>query len=319
MSPASLPAPLSGSSVRRPLILGHRGASGYLPENTIEAFALAFEQGADGIECDLVPTRDGELIIRHENWLNGTTNIAKLIEFKDRFREGYSDGLTERGWFSEDFDYSEIQKLRAIERIPKLRPQSALSDEKFLIPRVDELLEQSFLNNKVAVLEVKHGMHFTKAGIDVAGILSKKLIESNWQERGIKIVIESFDAEMLRLLKRNCGEQFSYVFLTEQERLPEGSERIEREYLEEIARDFDGISVDLPMLFDVDSDGAATIDNGIISQARECGLEVYVWTLRSEDAPAGVRDYFGKIAAADLDGIFVDQPDELTAVIGGRA
>lgn len=299
----------------RPLVLGHRGASGYLPENTIEAISLAFDQGSDGIECDLVPTQDGELIVRHENWLDGTTNVREVPEFATRAREGYSDGLTEQGFFSEDFSLAEIKRLRAVERIPKLRPQSARYDGSYLIPSVDELLSRDFLNQQVVVLEVKHGMHFTKQGIDVAGILAAKIQASNWQSRGIKLIIESFDFEMLTLLKRSCGNELKYVFLTEWERLAKGQNEISHDYLEQIASEFHGISVDIPMLFELDESGFPLRPNSVVDRANAVGLETYCWTLRSEDARGSVEDYFGLIASAGLDGIFVDQPDLLRGVV----
>lgn len=301
----------------KPLVLGHRGACGYRPENTIEAFELAFAQGADGVECDLVPTKDGELILRHENWLNGTTDIASRAEFASRSRTGYSDGLTETGWFSEDFDLSELAEVRAIERIPEIRPGSAKFDGQFKIPVIDQLLASSFLDNKTLVIEIKHGMHFTKNGIDVASILAGKLEASNWKERGVKLVIESFDLEMMRLLKAACGGDKKYVFLTEEARLPKGQLGLTSEYLEGLAKEFDGVSLNLPLLLDEDETGCFTVPNGSIDLAHSLGLEVYGWTLRAEDATRSVDEYFAKVAGAGLNGIFVDQPDLLRNIVDG--
>lgn len=301
----------------KPLVLGHRGACGYRPENTIESFELAIAQGADGIECDLVPTKDGELIIRHENWLNGTTDIATRSEFSNLARTGYSDGLTETGWFSEDFLLAELSSVRAIERVPELRPGSAKFDGQFKIPVIDQLLASEFMDNKTLVIEIKHGMHFTKAGIDVAGILAGKLEASNWKDRGIKLVIESFDREMMRLLSKACGPDKKYVFLTEEARLPEGSTGLTKEYLADLAAEFDGVSLDLPLLLDEDETGCFTVSNGSIELARSLGLEVYGWTLRAEDATRSLDEYFAKVAHAGLDGIFVDQPDLLRNIVDG--
>ena len=302
-----------------PLVLGHRGACGYRPENTLESFELAIAQGADGVECDLVPTRDGELIIRHENWLNGTTDIESHSEFAERSRAGYSDGITENGFFSEDFDLVELQQVRAIERLPEIRPGSAKFDGQFKIPTIDQLLAASFMDQKTLVIEVKHGMHFTRKGMDIAGILSKKLAQSDWKARGIKVVIESFDYEMMLLLKSACGADKKYVFLTEQARLPDNQTRISAEYLKQIAGDFDGVSLDLPLLLEPDEAGTNTVSNGTIELARDAGLEVYGWTLKAEDATASVDEYFAKVALAGLDGIFVDQPDLLRSIVDGTA
>ena len=302
-----------------PLVLGHRGACGYRPENTLEAFELAIAQGADGVECDLVPTKDGELILRHENWLNGTTNIESHLDFADRARAGYSDGITENGFFSEDFELQELASVRAKERLPDIRPGSAKFDGQFKIPTIDELLAAPFMDGKVLVIEVKHGMHFTKRGMDIAGILSQKLDASNWKSRGIKIVIESFDHEMLLLLKKACGPDKSYVFLTEQVRLPDNATRLSKTYLEHLAKDFDGVSLDLPLLLELDETGTHTVSNGSIELARAAGLEVYGWTLKAEDATQSVDEYFAKVALVGLDGIFVDQPDLLRSIVDGTA
>jgi glycerophosphoryl diester phosphodiesterase len=303
----------------KPLVFGHRGASGYRPENTIEAFELAISQGADGVECDLVPTKDGELIIRHENWLNGTTNVASLAKFQGTQSTGYSDGLTETGWFSEDYNLHELSELRAIERVPEIRPGSAKFDGQFLIPTIDDLLACSFMDGKTLVIEIKHGMYFMKNGINMATILASKLDGSDWRERGISIVIETFDDKMLELLKDACGPDNKYVFLTELDRLPQGSTRISSEYLESLANRFDGISVDLALALDLDSAGNHTIDNGLIDQAKAAGLLIYGWTLRAEESKASVDEYFGKVAESGLQGIFVDQPDLLRQIVDGLA
>jgi glycerophosphoryl diester phosphodiesterase len=285
----------------------------------LEAFELAISQGADGVECDLVPTRDGELILRHENWLNGTTDIESHSQYADRSRAGYSDGITENGFFSEDFDLAELEPVRAIERLPDIRPGSAKFDGQFKIPTIDQLLAAPFMDQKSLVIEVKHGMHFTTRGMDIAGILSKKLEASNWKARGIKLVIESFDYEMLLLLKAACGADKKYVFLTEQVRLPDNQDRLTASYLAKIAGDFDGVSLDLPLLLETDETGTHTVSNGSIELAKAAGLEVYGWTLKAEDATTSVDEYFAKVALAGLDGIFVDQPDLLRSIVDGTA
>jgi glycerophosphoryl diester phosphodiesterase len=303
----------------KPLVFGHRGASGYRPENTLEAFELAISQGADGVECDLVPTKDGQLIIRHENWLNGTTNVASLAKFQGTESTGYSDGLTETGWFSEDYNLEELSELRATERVPDIRPGSAKFDGQFRIPTIDDLLACSFMNGKTLVIEIKHGMHFMKNGINMASILADKLANSDWKQREISIIIETFDEQMLENLKDACGPDKKYVFLTELDRLPKGTTRMSSEYLESLANRFDGISVDLALALDLDSTGNHTIDNGLIDEAKAAGLMIYGWTLRAEESKASVDEYFGKVAESGLQGIFVDQPDLLRQIVDGLA
>jgi glycerophosphoryl diester phosphodiesterase len=162
-------------------------------------------------------------------------------------------------------------------------------------------------------------MHFTNRGMDIAGILARKLAASSWKERGIKLVIESFDYEMMHLLKKACGADKRYVFLTEKVRLPDSETKLTKSYLEKIAGDFDGVSLDLPLLLDLDDAGTHTIPNGSIELAHELGIEIYGWTLKAEDATESVDEYFAKVAASGLDGIFVDQPDLLRSIVDGTA
>jgi glycerophosphoryl diester phosphodiesterase len=175
------------------------------------------------------------------------------------------------------------------------------------------------MDGKTLVIEVKHGMHFTRKGMDIAGTVSRKLDESNWKERGIKVVLESFDYEMMLLLKAACGADKKYVFLTEKDRLPAGETTLTRRYLEQITNDFNGVSLDLALLFDEDELGNYTVSNGSIELAKEIGLEVFGWTLKAEDATQSVDDYFAKVALAGLNGIFVDQPDLLRSIVDGTA
>jgi glycerophosphoryl diester phosphodiesterase len=175
------------------------------------------------------------------------------------------------------------------------------------------------MDGKTLVIEIKHGMYFMKNGINMATILASKLDSSDWKERGISIVIETFDEKMLEYLKDACGPDKKYVFLTEIDRLPKGSTRISSEYLESLAARFDGISVDLALALDLDTTGNHTIDNGLIDQAKAAGLMIYGWTLRAEESKASVDEYFGKVAESGLQGIFVDQPDLLRQIVDGLA
>ena len=124
-----------------PLLIGHRGASGYFPEHTLPSYALAILQGADYIEPDLVATRDGVLVARHENEIGGTTDVARHPEFASRRRRQRIDGQEVEGWFTEDFTLAELRTLRARERIPELRPQNAAHDGVFPVPTFTEILQ----------------------------------------------------------------------------------------------------------------------------------------------------------------------------------
>jgi len=126
---------------RAPIVIAHRGASGHRPEHTLAAYSLAIEQGADYIEPDLVLTKDGILVVRHENEISGTTNVADHPEFAARKTTKTIDGQEMSGWFTEDFTLAELQTLRAKERLPELRPANTEYDGKYPIPTLEEVLQ----------------------------------------------------------------------------------------------------------------------------------------------------------------------------------
>lgn len=279
-------------------VFGHRGASGYRPENTLEAFALAFEQGSDAIECDLVPTADGELIIRHDNYLSTTTDVALRPEFAHLKRVGAVGWQEEReDWFCEDFTLAQLKTLRATERLPELRPGSAKFDGQFELPSLDELLAAEFANGRHLILEVKHGAYFASKGLPVAAILARKLAESDWRERGITLTIEAFEFKMLEQLQRVCGPVGDYVYLVDTWSDPDLNAKC--------AEVFDGISFNAELIWGSD----------LVELAHARGLKVFVWTARAEDAENTIEEYYAKFILSGADGIFADQPDLLAACV----
>jgi glycerophosphoryl diester phosphodiesterase len=280
-------------------VFGHRGASGYRPENTLEAFKLAFDMGADAIECDLLPTKDGDLIIRHDNYLSTTTDVATRPEFAHLKREGLVGWQDYReDWFCEDFTLAEIKQLRAIERVPDERPGSAKFDGQFEIPTLDELLAADFVSSKHLILEVKHGAYFATQGFPVSAILARKLRESNWKHRGVTLTLESFDFKVLEQMQRVCGEVGEYVFLVDTWGEPR---------FDETAKIFDGISFNYRL----------TMDSDWIQQAKARGLKVFIWTAKAEEAEASIEQYYSKFVLSGADGVFADQPDLLVEVAKG--
>ncbi|MGE3984658.1 MAG: glycerophosphodiester phosphodiesterase family protein, partial [Dehalococcoidia bacterium] len=156
----------------RPLIIAHRGASAYRPEHTLASYALAIEMGADFIEPDLVATRDGELVARHENEISGTTDVASRPEFAARRTTKQIDGVTMTGWFTEDFTLAELKTLRARERLPELRPANTAFDGEFPIPTLQEIIdlvrgvELSTPGRRVGIYpETKHPTYFRVIGL----------------------------------------------------------------------------------------------------------------------------------------------------------
>jgi len=165
----SLRARLSGNSV---LVFGHRGACGYLPENTIESMELAFEQGADAVEFDVVFTKDGHAIIRHDLDLASTTDIND-----HSFLSTKVDQLTKE----------DVSRLRAKERYPDGRVDSASQDRKYFVPTLRKLLEHQQFNGKHLIIEIKHGAHFETLGIDPIQEVKTLLEQSDWSSRGMKL------------------------------------------------------------------------------------------------------------------------------------
>ncbi|MHC4956594.1 MAG: glycerophosphodiester phosphodiesterase family protein [Planctomycetota bacterium] len=204
-----------------PIVIAHRGASGYRPEHTLESYRLAIEQGADFIEPDLVPTRDGELIARHENLLDDTTNIAELVRegaLPDRRATKRIDGVESTGYFSEDYTLAEIRKLRARERIPDIRPQNCAFDGRFGIPTFREVIALARdagrdTGRPVGVYpETKHptffaldGRHHDGApiGLDISRTLVETLVAEQFTDPA-RVYIQSFEFANLIAL-RDCG------------------------------------------------------------------------------------------------------------------
>lgn len=198
----------------RLIVIAHRGASGYRPEHTLEAYRLAIEMGADFIEPDLVPSKDGVLIVRHENELSGTTDVSVRPEFASRKTTKMIDGVESTGWFSEDFSLAEIKTLRARERIPEIRPDNTKYNDRFEIPTFAEVIQLtqqlSTANRPIGIYpETKHPTFFAKEGKHLDGTLIKqslgeKLIETLISEKFThpkRIYIQSFEIENLIELK----------------------------------------------------------------------------------------------------------------------
>ncbi|MFM6980600.1 MAG: glycerophosphodiester phosphodiesterase family protein [Micrococcales bacterium] len=287
----------------KPLVIGHRGASGYRPENTLAAFELAFKQGADAIETDLVPTKDGYLILRHEGALSGTTDVAMHEHFAKRFRRGEVEGEKVKDWFSEDFTLAEIRELRAIERIPDWRPGSAKFDGQFEIPTVEDLLQAEWAAGKLLILELKNGDHFEELGLSLPQLLKAALDRVDWRGRGIRLMFESFDWHCLLEAKRLFADYGDFVFLVE---LLEPSDL--ETLLERTAVHFEGISVNL---------NALRIHDDLVDLAHARDLQVLTYTARVEQAENSVEEYYHNIVSTGVDGIFADQPDLLRNFVAG--
>ena len=219
------------ASLAYPLVIAHRGASGSRPEHTLEAYRLAIEQGADFIEPDLVPTRDGHLVARHENELGSSTDVAEHREFAARQHTKRIDGQLVSGWFSEDFTLAEMKTLRARERIPETRPENRAFDDRFEIPTLTEIIQlvdslAPTVTRKVGIYpETKHPTYFATEGafrdgkrinLSLGRVLVETLVAEGFTDPA-RVFIQSFEFENLIELRHKimpgAGVMFPLVQL----------------------------------------------------------------------------------------------------------
>ncbi len=271
-------------------VFGHRGACGYLPENTMPSFELAFELGSDAIEFDVVLTKDAVPVILHDIDLTKTTDVAQHPEMKTTV---------------DQLSYQELSTLRVIERYPDKRTESAKFNGHFQIPTLRELLANPAFEGKHLILELKDGKYLQSKGLDLVSAVARELAESNWQERGIKLTVESFEFSILKNAKTAFGGEIDFVFLSARETLPAGRDGFDDDLLEEVAMEFDGVSVAIEMLW----------ENGFVSRAKALGLLVFAYTARNETAQGDLESWFEKLVLSGVDGIFADQPDQLIKTV----
>lgn len=313
-----------------PLVIGHRGASGYRPEHTRSAYELAITLGVDAIEPDIVASRDGVLVLRHENEISGTTDVATRPEFADRRATKKVDGVSLTGWFTEDFTWAELSTLRAIERLPQVRQSSASFDGAEGILRLRDLLDildagAERTGREIAIVaEVKHPTYFASIGLPLDGLVADEL--TAWDD-GARTIVECFEQTVLGQI-RDRGVKGRFVYLVESRgSAPDQVARLGAKAvpyaaqltdagLARLAKSVDGVSVDKSMLL-------TPAGSEFVARAHAAGLVVFTWTLRPENrflaashrlgkAPRDWGDWRGEFHAVldtGVDGIFVDHPD----------
>lgn len=317
-----------------PVVIGHRGAPGYLPEHSRSSYLRAIAAGVDAVEPDVVPSRDGVLVVRHENEISGTTDVAARPEFAVRRTSKVVDGERLTGWFTEDFTWAELQTLRCREGIPAIRPTSAAHDGSDPVLRLRDVLDLAREGGVGVVLEVKHAAAFSRLGFDMAELVASELRESGWADAGDALVIESFEPLVLARL-RERGIRVPLVQLIESDGAPwdlrerDGSDAatyasmLTGSGLDALADAVEGISPDKRLVLAPDRWGRATGPARLVGEAQERGLRVFTWTCRPENAfllpayrrgggKAAFGDYRGEwtvLRDAGLDGVFVDHPD----------
>lgn len=317
-----------------PLVIGHRGAPGYRPEHSRSSYALALEFGVDAVEPDVVFTKDRVAVVRHENEIGSTTDVASHPEFAGRRTTKRIDGVEHTGWFTEDFTWDELATLRCRERLPALRPASAGFDGEQPILRLGELLD---LVRDVGlqqgreigvVLEIKHATFFASLGLDVPALIAAELRDARWADGELPLTVESFEQTVLGGV-RDEGVRGRYVYLLEASgrpfdlvasrgrSAPHYADQVQPQGLDRLAGEVDGISLDKTIVLD------RRRRMPVVAEAQQRGLLVYAWTCRPENAflaapyrrgrsKAAFGDWeaeWDAIVATGVDGVFVDHPD----------
>jgi glycerophosphoryl diester phosphodiesterase len=322
-----------------PLVIGHRGASGYRPEHTLASYELAARLGADFIEPDLVSTKDHVLIARHENDITGTTDVADHPEFASFKATKIIDGASITGWFTEDFTLAELKTLRAKERLPQIRQHNTLYDGQFQIPTFDEILAlrtrlSKDLHREIGVYpETKHPTYFRSIGLELETPLVEKLRANHLDSAKAPVFIQSFEITNLSDLRTRYHVKAHEVFLTSATGAPfdlisSGDPRTYADLttpagLRTISKIVDGIGPDKNQIIPRKSDGSLGTPSTLVSDAHHAGLKVHPYTFRAENSflPTELKvgtnpaDY-GKAVDEQLtflktgiDGLFTDQAD----------
>jgi glycerophosphoryl diester phosphodiesterase len=325
---------------RPPLVIGHRGAPGYRPEHSRSSYALAFAMGVDAVEPDIVVSRDGVLVVRHENEISGTTDVADRPDFAGRRATKTVDGAELTGWFTEDFTWDELSTLRCRERIPQLRPSSAGFDGEQTVLRLRDVLdavgEASLEQGREigVVLEIKHATYFASLGWDVAALVDAELRDAGWASGALPLTIEAFESTVLFALQER-GIPAAYVYLLEDTGRPfdlfaaHGKAALTYRQtaapagLDGLVGRVDGISLDKRTILAPDKLGRMHGPSRVVADAHDRGLRVFTWTCRPENrflvgqfrgrgGPEAFGDFeaeWAVIRDAGVDGVFVDHPD----------
>ena len=335
----------------RPIVIGHRGASGYVPEHTLLSYFIAAHQGADYVEPDLVMTRDGVLVARHENEISGTTDVARHPEFASRRTAKRIDGVDVTGWFTEDFTLTELKALRARERLPDLRPGNTRFDGMFDVPTLEEIIglvhaldahhERSAQRAGLPrprplgiYPETKHPSYFQALGLPMERVLVQALHVNGYRGANAPIFIQSFEVANLRALRGmtelplvqlvSDGKPYDFVLSADARTY---ADLLTPTGLSEVARYANAVGADKNLIIGR-KDGRLGAPSALVADAHAAGLLVHGWTFRAENEflptdsrigadPAASGDLASELRAflaTGMDGFFTDHPD-----IGVRA
>jgi glycerophosphoryl diester phosphodiesterase len=330
-------SPAKPSRATRPIIIAHRGASGYRPEHTRSAYELAIDQGCDFIEPDLVVTSDGHLVARHENEIGATTNIALHEEFAGRKTTKVIDGTSITGWFTEDFTLAELKTLRCRERLPQLRPLNTRFDNREQILTLAEVMSIAKAGSQrtgrvIGIYpEMKHPTYFSSIDLPVEDRLVAALKNAEWASRTSPVIVQCFEVRALKAIGRLADLHLIQLIASEGGPADLNGARyadmISPMGLRVISTYASGIAPDRSLVLSVDASGQAT-PTRLVADAHASRLAVHCWTLRAENSflpeafqrgdptsatYAGMRGRPDLLARAlfnaGVDGLFSDFPD----------
>lgn len=315
-------------------MIGHRGVPGERLEHTRPSYLLAIEQGCDYIEPDVVATKDGVLVVRHENEIGGTTDVAERREFADRKVSKFIDGVPFTGWFTEDFTLAEIKTLRVRERLPQLRPHNIALGRIEQILTFDEVLtiaEEASIGRAEPIgvyVETKHPTYFAGIGLDLNDLLIADLERRRLNHDGAKIIVQSMETANLQALRDRTPlpliqlidrQGAPYDFIAARDPRTYRSLRKPDE-LRKIAAYADGIGPNKSRVIRRDLRSRLAGQTKLVARAHDLGLLVHIWTMRNENnfLPAELRTSKDKAAHGDaiaeylaffeagVDGVFSD-------------
>jgi glycerophosphoryl diester phosphodiesterase len=341
---ASMIPTMVRAGVRKPVVIAHRGASGERPEHTLLAYGLAVDQGCDFIEPDLVVTKDGHLVVRHENEIGGTTDVASHPEFAARKATKTIDGESLTGWFTEDFTLAEIKTLRARERLPQLRPASAAFDGQAQVLTFDEVVafaraESKRVGRTIGVYpEMKHPAYFASIGLPIEGRMVEALKRNDLNSKTAPVFVQCFEVGPLKTLRLKTPARL--VLLVAGEGGPADlpnvryADLVTPEGLKGVAAYADGLGPEKTMIVPQDKQTLLPA-TALVKDAHAAGLVVHPWTVRAENyflpatlrrGDAGAADYLAQrgdvtavlkaLYAAGVDGVFSDFPGLAVAARG---
>lgn len=323
---------------RRPVIIAHRGASGYRPEHTLAAYELGVRLGADYLEPDLVPTSDGVLVCRHDPEIGATTDVAAHPEFADRQRTCTVNGAAVTGWFVHDFTLAELKTLRAVERLPALRRNNTMYDGLFEVPTLAEVLDlrarlSAELGRELGICpETKRPTFFAEQGLPLETRLVQLLDGNGLNHPSAPVLVQSLEIAGLRQL-RSLGLRTRILQLVPAsgapfdtiaaDRGPSYAEITTPAGLKTVSTYADAIGPDKALVVPLTEDGSLGTPTSLVTHAHDAGLLAMPFTFRAENRflPADYRrgdrdadfgraiDEQARFLQTGIDGLFADQPD----------